>query len=95
MIAEHILFSYLMGVIMGIVDEWKRKLFFAIWILIVVIVIVGCYWGIQTGTPVIFTPSSPGWYYALTIPAVVLGMFTGSGIFKRVFRGQVPRQQKI
>ena len=82
MLIENMILSYVLGIIMGVLDEWNKKIFFFFWILIVAIVLVGCYWGIQTGTPVVVTPSFPGWYYIFTIPVVVLGMFTGSKIFK-------------
>lgn len=74
--------NYFIGVLMGVLDAWNKKLMFFIIIIGTVLLVIGA---IIIGPGNIFSDSSPWWLFIYNVFFVVLGIWSGKIIYEGIF----------
>ena len=85
MIVEYAFLSYAMGLLLGAIEAWKRKVYFTLIMLVVVYAIVVGMIDITHGTPFLTNQNYPLWGYAITFPCMIIGMLSGNKFYKAIW----------
>lgn len=74
--------SFLLGVIMGIIDEWNKKVMFFIIMFLTVLLVIGAF---IIGPSNIYSVTNPWWMTLYGTFFIFLGMMIGKVVYRSVF----------
>ncbi len=76
------IYSLLIGAVLGVIDEWNKKVFFVLWLLAVVFVVISI--PFTGGVDMVYEGYSLGEFFWRFF-WFVIGMFGGKGMYKEAF----------
>ena len=79
---EEAILSSFMGLIIGVIDAWNKKVMFAIWLIVLIIFIPLNFY---SGTP-IYSEAYPWWRTIFGVFFVIMGIISGKIMYKETFK---------